>query len=73
VLLLSAVGENNITFESDYPHTDSTWPNSKKVAEECLAGLPPEIIWKAVRGNALKMLSLPPDEIDLPYLEAERG
>lgn len=70
VQLLSSVGENNITFEADYPHTDSTWPNSKQVAEECLAGLPPHLIWKAVRGNAMTMLSLPPDEEDMPYLEA---
>jgi predicted TIM-barrel fold metal-dependent hydrolase len=69
VRLLDLVGEDNATFESDYPHTDSTWPNSKAVAEECLAGLPDEVIWKVVRGNAQRMLSIAPDVEDLPYLD----
>jgi predicted TIM-barrel fold metal-dependent hydrolase len=68
VRLLDLVGEDNATFESDYPHTDSTWPNSKSVAEECLAGLPAEVFWKVVRGNALRMLSIDPDVDDRPYL-----
>ena len=35
---LDKVGVDNITFETDYPHTDSTWPDTKKVAEEMIAG-----------------------------------
>ena len=31
---LERVGIDNITFETDYPHTDSTWPDTKKIAEE---------------------------------------
>ena len=31
---LDEVGVDNITFETDYPHTDSTWPDTKQVAEE---------------------------------------
>ena len=30
---LESVGEDNITFETDYPHTDSTWPETTEVAE----------------------------------------
>jgi predicted TIM-barrel fold metal-dependent hydrolase len=59
--LLDVVGEDNVTFEVDYPHTDSTWPDSRKVAEDCLRGLTEEQVWKAVRGNAIRMLSLPID------------
>ena len=29
---LDRVGVDNITFETDYPHTDSTWPDTKEVA-----------------------------------------
>jgi predicted TIM-barrel fold metal-dependent hydrolase len=57
--LLDQVGEDNITFESDYPHTDSTWPDTRDVAAACLGGLTDEQVWKVVRGNALRMLSLP--------------
>ena len=36
---LDEVGVDNITFETDYPHSDSTWPHTKKVAEKLFAGL----------------------------------
>ena len=39
---LDRVGVDNITFETDYPHTDSTWPDTKEVAEEMMAGLTDE-------------------------------
>jgi predicted TIM-barrel fold metal-dependent hydrolase len=55
---LDVIGENNVTFETDYPHTDSTWPDTKRLAEEMLAGIAPEVVYKIVRGNAERMLSL---------------
>ncbi len=55
---LDEVGVDNITFETDYPHTDSTWPHTKEVAEKMFAGLDDETIYKIVRGNAIRMLSL---------------
>ena len=55
---LDEVGVDNITFETDYPHTDSTWPHTKKVAEEMMAGLDDESVYKIVRGNAIRMLHL---------------
>ncbi len=55
---LTEVGVDNITFETDYPHTDSTWPNTKEVAEKMFSGLDAETIHKIVRGNAIRMLSL---------------
>jgi predicted TIM-barrel fold metal-dependent hydrolase len=55
---LDAVGADRVTFETDYPHTDSTWPDSKKVAEELLAGLDDDTVYKILRGNAMEMLSL---------------
>jgi predicted TIM-barrel fold metal-dependent hydrolase len=58
---LDAVGVDNVTFETDYPHSDSTWPHSLKVAMDILAGLDDETIYKIVRGNAIRMLDLPFD------------
>jgi predicted TIM-barrel fold metal-dependent hydrolase len=55
---LDRVGLDNITFETDYPHTDSTWPHTKKVALEMMGDLDDEAVYKIVRGNAIKMLSL---------------
>jgi predicted TIM-barrel fold metal-dependent hydrolase len=58
---LHIIGEDNVTFETDYPHTDSSWPDSLSIAEKMFVGLTDEQIYKAVRGNAIRMLSLPPD------------
>jgi predicted TIM-barrel fold metal-dependent hydrolase len=55
---LDRVGVDNITFETDYPHTDSTWPDTKAVAEDLMGHLPDDIVYKIVRGNAIRMLSL---------------
>ncbi|HVC67755.1 MAG TPA: amidohydrolase family protein [Acidimicrobiales bacterium] len=55
---LDRVGVDNITFETDYPHTDSTWPDTLRVAEEMMAGLTDEEAYKIVRGNAIRMLDL---------------
>ncbi|MCU1351545.1 MAG: putative TIM-barrel fold metal-dependent hydrolase [Acidimicrobiales bacterium] len=55
---LDVVGEDNITFETDYPHSDSTWPHTLETAKKLMGHLPPETIWKLVRGNAIKMLHL---------------
>jgi predicted TIM-barrel fold metal-dependent hydrolase len=55
---LKTVGVDNTTFETDYPHTDSTWPHTKKVAQELMAGLSDNVVHKLVRGNAIRMLEL---------------
>jgi len=55
---LAAVGEDNICFETDYPHTDTTWPYSREYAEKMVADLDDEVAYKVLRGNAIKMLSL---------------
>jgi predicted TIM-barrel fold metal-dependent hydrolase len=58
---LQVTGEDNVTFETDYPHTDSTWPDTKTIAEGFMAGLSDEQIFKIMRGNALRMLDRPQD------------
>ncbi|CAB4863769.1 unannotated protein [freshwater metagenome] len=58
---LHRIGVDNVTFETDYPHTDSTWPDSKKIFSEQIVDLDDEIMYKVARGNAIRMLRL-----DLP-------
>jgi predicted TIM-barrel fold metal-dependent hydrolase len=57
---LETVGVDNICFETDYPHTDTTWPNSKEYVEKMVAdaGLDDETAYKVLRGNAIRMLEL---------------
>ncbi len=52
------VGVDNVTFETDYPHTDSTWPDTKALAEGYVAGLDDDVVYKIMRGNAIRMLGL---------------
>jgi predicted TIM-barrel fold metal-dependent hydrolase len=59
---LDLVGVNNATFEVDYPHTDSTWPDTKKLAEDHFAHLSQKTIYKICRGNAIRMLRLDLDQ-----------
>ncbi len=58
---LDKVGVDNITFETDYPHTDSTWPNTLEVAQDLMGHLPQDVVDKICRGNAQRMLGLPQD------------
>jgi predicted TIM-barrel fold metal-dependent hydrolase len=55
---IDKVGIDNATFETDYPHTDSTWPNTKALAEEMLRDVEADVVYKLLRGNAIRMLSL---------------
>jgi predicted TIM-barrel fold metal-dependent hydrolase len=51
-------GADNVCFETDYPHTDTSWPHSKVYAEKATAHLSDELTYKVLRGNAIDMLSL---------------
>ena len=53
------IGIDQIAFETDYPHQDGTWPDSREHAERAVASLPPDEVWKIIRGNAIDMLGLP--------------
>ncbi len=55
---LDSIGVDNVTYESDYPHSDSTWPRTRQIAEEQMQDLDPEAVAKIVRGNAIRMLAL---------------
>jgi predicted TIM-barrel fold metal-dependent hydrolase len=55
---LDSVGVDNVCFETDYPHTDTSWPDTVAVVQEMLEGVPDDIAYKVVRGNAIKMLGL---------------
>ena len=52
------IGIDRITFETDYPHSDSTWPETRAVAAKLLDGLTDDEVYKVVRGNAIELFSL---------------
>ncbi len=55
---LEEIGVDTVTFETDYPHSDSTWPDTIEIAQRLMKDLDDETIRKIVRGNAIRMLSL---------------
>jgi len=61
VAVLDRVGLDNVMFETDYPHQDSTWPHTRQAAVDQFGFLPADQIEKIARGNAIKLLGL-----DLP-------
>jgi len=54
------IGMDQICFETDYPHADSTFPHSKETLTKICAeaGLNDEEIYKFARGNAIKAFGL---------------
>jgi len=57
---LHRIGVDNVTYETDYPHTDSTWPHTRKLFSDMVTGLPADTVTKIARTNAIRMLRLDP-------------
>lgn len=55
---LEEIGVDNVTFECDYPHSDSTWPHTAKIALEQTTNLSDDVVYKLMRGNAIKLYSI---------------
>jgi predicted TIM-barrel fold metal-dependent hydrolase len=47
-----AIGLPNIMWSSDYPHSETTWPNSRALIGEWFAGVPEDETRQIVRDNA---------------------
>jgi predicted TIM-barrel fold metal-dependent hydrolase len=52
------IGVDHITFETDYPHSDSTWPDTRAVVVRLLDGLDATTVTKILRGNAIELFQL---------------
>lgn len=59
---LDELGEDNIMCETDYPHSDSTWPDCIGVARNTMKDLPEDVQYKLLRGNAEKLYRFTPAE-----------
>ncbi|MGI4876760.1 MAG: amidohydrolase family protein [Janthinobacterium lividum] len=56
--LLEFWGPDNLLWATDYPHPDSIWPNSRAIAAETMAHLPPETIRRLTHDNAAKLYGI---------------
>jgi len=52
---ITLFGEDNFMWASDFPHSDSTWPNSLKVIAHDFADVSEGVRRKIVFDNAVKL------------------
>jgi len=71
VEMLDAIGEDNVMVESDYPHSDSNWPNTMDVISPQIKGLNETTQRKLLQLNAVRVfdLELPPPPSSLIRLD----
>jgi predicted TIM-barrel fold metal-dependent hydrolase len=58
LVLRHEIGLDRIVIESDYPHADSTWPDTSSRAAAALADLPPDEAERICWRNAAELFSL---------------
>ena len=55
-----AIGYDSVTWECDYPHSDSSWPNSPESVTKQLAGMDDTIVNKFTHENAMRIYRYDP-------------
>ena len=63
VSLLDHFNLDNVCWESDFPHSDSTWPNAPEVNEAQFATLADDVVDKITYGNAMRHFSFAPFDL----------
>jgi predicted TIM-barrel fold metal-dependent hydrolase len=59
------IGLDHIMVESDYPHADSSWPDTQQVLMDNWGALPPDELRAVAGGNAARLFRHPlPDRDD---------
>jgi predicted TIM-barrel fold metal-dependent hydrolase len=58
VRLIPEIGADNVMWASDYPHPDSTFPESRRAVEEAFRGLDPALTRKVVAENCAALYGL---------------
>lgn len=57
--LIPLLGPDNFMWACDYPHPDSTWPNSRAAIDHALGGLGAEAVRKVTAENCRALYNLP--------------
>jgi hypothetical protein len=60
IALLDEFNVENVCWESDFPHSDSSWPHGPERAAELLAGLDPKVVANITHENAMRHFSFDP-------------
>jgi predicted TIM-barrel fold metal-dependent hydrolase len=62
-------GQDTVMWSNDFPHPNSTWPNSIKIIQRDLGHLPPEIQRKVVCDNVCRLYDI--DASKLPRVQKQ--
>jgi hypothetical protein len=60
VKLLDELNVDNVCWESDYPHSDSSWPEAPERCAELFAGLDARVVSQITHGNAMRHYQFDP-------------
>ena len=63
ILMRELIGVDRQMWSSDYPHGDTTWPNSQALNEKQFEGVSAGEVRKILVLNAAKLYRLPADEL----------
>ncbi len=77
VKLLDEFNVDNLCWESDYPHSDGTWPQSPEYVAKLFDGVPEDVVAKITHRNAMRHYQFdpfahrPPQQCTAAALRAE--
>jgi predicted TIM-barrel fold metal-dependent hydrolase len=57
--VLARFGPDHVLLEVDYPHADSTWPDTQRITHERLGHLDPEVVEQLTHRNAEELFRWP--------------
>jgi predicted TIM-barrel fold metal-dependent hydrolase len=66
VRLRDVIGVDNMMWGSDYPHSESTFPQSRKILAEILAGVPEDEQAKIVGTNTARVYGFDVARLSVP-------
>ncbi len=58
--VLARFGPDHVMLEVDYPHADSTWPDTQRYVHDAIGHLPADVIDKLTHRNAERLFRWPP-------------
>jgi predicted TIM-barrel fold metal-dependent hydrolase len=59
---IDLIGVDNVLLETDFPHSDGSWPHSLELAHKQLAPLGEDGMYKVMQGNARRVFQFTPAE-----------
>jgi predicted TIM-barrel fold metal-dependent hydrolase len=57
--LLDLIGSDRVMVEADYPHADSSWPDTQGVLRACIGSCPPSVVRRLCYENAAALYEHP--------------